>query len=381
MVSIIVCCVGLNESITDTVPQNTTIAHVSTQLKTYTLEAGKYSGVDLWRICFIVWLAGFVFQLFKCFMQFRSLQEIRLHAVEKRLGGLSVHVTSQNTVPFSFAKSIFVPQSCIDTPELDQILAHEKVHKEQWHTVDILLAELCCCFVWYNPLVFQLRKVIRHNLEFLTDAEMLRMGADRQAYQYLLLRFSSAYSLEIGNQLNNNFLKSRIKMINRKHTSPFKTLVYLFFIPLVLCLSFSFKFLSSQDKSTKANTTFSSDTVDLEHIDHIEIHGETGKGDTAYVYYKNRHVEKVFLEDQEENISFHKKYGPVLQQYQVLAESTTNRYESLNSIPEEVSQFTMNDEYIWLALPDGSKEEYRLSDQIQRATFERKYKKRIVKRK
>jgi hypothetical protein len=148
-----------------------------------------------------------------------------------------------------------------------------------------------------------------------------------------------------------------------------------------LYLSFSFTFLSSQDKSTKANTTFSSDTVDLEHIDHIEIYGETGKGDTAYVYYKNGHVEKVFLEDQEDIISFHKKYGSVLQQYQVLAESKTNRYESLNPIPEEVSQFTINDEYIWLTLPDGSKEEYRLSDQIQRATFERKYKKRIIKRK
>lgn len=358
------------------------IDHLSTNVQAYFVKTDRSLSFDLWTAFFIIWAIGAAFKFTKFCIQIRSLQKIRLGALSQKINGLKVYVTTQNITPFSFGKSIFLPQSCIDSQALDQILAHEKIHIKQWHSFDVIMAEMFCCFAWYNPLVFILRKSIKHNLEFLTDAQILDQGYDKKEYQYLLLGFSSAHSLHVTNSLNSNFLKNRIKMINQKRTNPFKRGVYLFSIPLILCLLSSFKFLpENRSNQVFGSETFSGDTLGIGDIDHIEIYGETGKGDTAYIHYKNGLVEKQFLKDRKENILFHQKYYSALPEHQLADKPKTTEYEPLNVIPEEISEFTMNDQFIWITLKNGNKEQYQLSDERQKSKFESKYGKLIVKRK
>ena len=171
-------------------------------------------------------------------------------------------------------------------------------------------------------------------------------------------------------------------MINQKRTTPFKRGVYLFFIPLISCLLFSFKFLpETRSNQLFGSKTFSGDTLGIGDIDHIEIYGQTGKGDTAYIHYKNGLVEKKFLKDSKENILFHQKYYSVLPEHQLVDKPKNTEYEPLNIIPEEIREFTMNDEFIWLTLKNGKKEQYQLRDEKQKSQFESKYGKLIIKRK
>lgn len=54
------------------------------------------------------------------------------------------------------------------------MLIHETAHCEQWHSVDVLLAELLLAFTWWNPLNWLLLRTIRQNHEFLADEKVVR---------------------------------------------------------------------------------------------------------------------------------------------------------------------------------------------------------------
>ena len=70
------------------------------------------------------------------------------------------------------------------------MLRHEQVHVRQWHTLDVLLAQLALAAAWRNPAAWLLRRALLDNLEYLADEAVLRTGLDRRAYQYSLLRLS-----------------------------------------------------------------------------------------------------------------------------------------------------------------------------------------------
>src|SRR5690606_2253440 len=118
--------------------------------------------------------------------------------------------------PFSFWRNIYVNVESHPDSELVEIFRHEQVHASELHTVDILLAELCSIWCWFNPGMWLLRHAIRENLEFITDRDVLRSGVDKQAYQYSLLgvgRRLEAYP-DIANGFNFKNLKRRIMMMN-----------------------------------------------------------------------------------------------------------------------------------------------------------------------
>jgi beta-lactamase regulating signal transducer with metallopeptidase domain len=96
--------------------------------------------------------------------------------------------------PFSFFNWIFVSPSLHTPKELDDIITHEQVHVSQWHSIDVLLAEVLVVVLWYNPLVWLWRSFLKQNLEFLTDQTLVSNGIDSKQYQYNLLKISALNS-------------------------------------------------------------------------------------------------------------------------------------------------------------------------------------------
>ena len=45
-----------------------------------------------------------------------------------------------------------------DYDTYEQIIAHEKIHANKLHTIDLLLAEIAVVFLWFNPFVWLLRR-------------------------------------------------------------------------------------------------------------------------------------------------------------------------------------------------------------------------------
>ena len=109
------------------------------------------------------------------------------------------------------------------------------MHVRGLHSLDTLVFELIVIVCWYNPFAWLLRKAVQQNLEFLTDQQVLKQGADRRGYQYALLQVAeSRIGSEMGNSFNFDFLKRRIMMMNKKRSSSKQIGRYAFLIPTLL---------------------------------------------------------------------------------------------------------------------------------------------------
>lgn len=143
--------------------------------------------------------------------------------------------------PFSFGPWIFMHTDGISENELREVLIHEQTHVRQWHTLDIILAQLFCIVFWWNPATWVLRREVRLNLEFIADAAVVDKDADRRTYQYHLLGFASQTNVAtLANNFNVLPLKRRIVMMNSRRTRRTGMLKYIFFVPaaalmLLLC--------------------------------------------------------------------------------------------------------------------------------------------------
>ncbi|WP_234736496.1 M56 family metallopeptidase [Tellurirhabdus bombi] len=124
--------------------------------------------------------------------------------------------------PFSFFHWIVIDSNRYDPDELAQILAHERVHCRQWHSLDILTSEMLRIVFWINPFVWWHQRLVQENLEYLVDREVLEEGVDRKAYQYHLLKASFSANSKpkaLANSFNSHRIKQRIAMMNRRFSN------------------------------------------------------------------------------------------------------------------------------------------------------------------
>ena len=136
-------------------------------------------------------------------------------------------------MPFSFWRNIYLNIHRHDGDELVKIFEHERIHVSGLHTTDVLLAELCSVFCWFNPGAWLIRHAIHENLEFVTDRRVLRSGVDRKAYQYSLLKAGqyAAGNPALANSFNFKSLKRRIMMMNKHGSSRLQLGKYVFAVP------------------------------------------------------------------------------------------------------------------------------------------------------
>jgi hypothetical protein len=138
--------------------------------------------------------------------------------------------------PCSFANNIFINPEKYEWETYDQILQHEKIHIEQKHTIDLLLAEVVLIFQWFNPFAWQWRKALESNLEFLTDDKMLQqVTVEKESYQFSLLKVAAPhFPLSLTTNYNQSLIKKRIIMMNSKKSSVHTTWKYFFLVPLLI---------------------------------------------------------------------------------------------------------------------------------------------------
>jgi hypothetical protein len=145
----------------------------------------------------------------------------------------------EETAPFSFWNRVFVHPPSYDPETYRRVVEHELIHLRQRHTLDLLLAELLVVVQWCNPFAWWYRRAIEDNLEFLTDAEMLRRGNDAVDYQLSLLRVAVPNrAIGLATNYNQNLLEQRILMMKAKRSSSRSGWKYLA-LPALFLLSVS----------------------------------------------------------------------------------------------------------------------------------------------
>lgn len=159
--------------------------------------------------------------------------------------------------PCSFGNNIFINPEKYDWETYSQVLLHEKIHIQQKHTLDLLLAEMVLIFQWFNPFAWQWRKELENNLEFFTDNTLLQQAAvEKESYQLSLLKVAAPhFPLSLTTNYNQSLLKKRLLMMNAKKSNVHTIWKYFFLLPLMVlfvCL-FNEPVVNSQNLSAKAN--------------------------------------------------------------------------------------------------------------------------------
>lgn len=200
--------------------------------------------LGLYLIVAAILFCSFLFQLLKLY----AIQYERDHVKEE---GYTQVQHDRDIPPFSFFKLLVINPSTFDHDKLQQVIAHEKVHIRQRHTLDILLSEIATMFCWFNPIIWLFKRYVKLNLEYIADEAVLDTGIDRKAYQYhLLFTSSKAMSYRLSNLFNSSPIKLRIKMMNTNNFSSLGILKYTLILPLLVGL---YGFIQPQE--VQAQTT------------------------------------------------------------------------------------------------------------------------------
>lgn len=184
----------------------------------------------------LYWIISLLFAglfLLKC----KTLAQIKLSSNKISHKGTTMYLPRKEMAPFSFCGWIFLNPDTYSESELKEIIKHESTHCREWHSLDLLVAELVKIACWINPIAWLLKREIEQNLEYIADHSVVASGVDKRSYQYHLVEVACGVPLTT---LNTGFnycnLKNRIIMLNQKRSKNISGAKYALFIPL--CLSF-----------------------------------------------------------------------------------------------------------------------------------------------
>jgi len=177
-----------------------------------------------------------LFRFYKALMQLRKF----IKQGHKTQYGARVITHPNITHAFSFAKWIVLPENHATQPDLTTILAHERLHIQQRHSIDIIAVELLHCFFWMNPIMPILKKHLRLNLEYLVDAS-LTQATPSYEYQRALLHSYAITAHPLTNSFNATDLKKRIIMLNTKKSKNMSKIKFTLAVPFVVVFFMAFQ--------------------------------------------------------------------------------------------------------------------------------------------
>ncbi|WP_426586855.1 M56 family metallopeptidase [Mucilaginibacter sp. R-33] len=224
---------------------------------------------DYWYWLSVVFWTGAGLLLIRLVLQLLSLLRLYKNSKPQYIGEHLVRVMDKDAAPFSFWRSIYVNPAKHEPADLKSILLHEQVHVNQWHTADILLAELSSIFYWFNPGIWLIKRAVRENIEFITDRKILKNGIDCKTYQYSLVNVSFNNNQPgIVNHFNISTIKKRIIMMNAKRSSKLNLTRYAFVVPAVMALLLVFS-ISKADFAKPVRITLAAAVQPLARIINI----------------------------------------------------------------------------------------------------------------
>ena len=147
--------------------------------------------------------------------------------------GIVVCDTEHQVSPFSWLRYIVLSHDDYEAQDA-AVLAHERGHIAQHHTLDLLLVDTLTALQWFNPAMWMLRQDLRAIHEYEADAAVLSQGINMRQYQYLLIQKAvSDCGYSVVNGITHSTLKNRISMMSHKKSSSASLLKLLALVPIV----------------------------------------------------------------------------------------------------------------------------------------------------
>ncbi|MDE5843810.1 MAG: TonB family protein [Muribaculaceae bacterium] len=186
------------------------------------LEITNASNISVASIIVMVYIFGVIVSLINTIIGTVKICRLISSYGYQTINGVRLVITDGNRYPdpFSFMNYIFISRKDYESNGANLILTHETQHIKLMHPVDVILAQLCVIFCWYNPASYLLRSELRDTHEFQADMAVLNSGANIQQYQLLLIKKAVGKKFPvIANSFNHSKLKKRLTMMSNKKTS------------------------------------------------------------------------------------------------------------------------------------------------------------------
>ena len=204
------------------------------ELQTGEVAEAKAASSWGWKeVLLLVYLIGIVFFLVRTLWSLARMFGLLDGCKKERLeGGIYLFVHEKEIAPFSWMKFIVLSKKdCEEGGEA--ILTHERAHIHHLHSWDLLLADVCVFFQWFNPAAWLLKQELQNIHEYEADEWVINQGIDAKRYQLLLIKKAVGTRLySMANNLNHSSLKKRITMMIKKKSNPWARLKYLYILPL-----------------------------------------------------------------------------------------------------------------------------------------------------
>ena len=185
------------------------------------------------QIVLLVYWAGILFlacrNIYSLICLFRLVHSGKHEKLEK---GVALVVHNQEIAPFSWMKYIVISRKDLEENGRE-ILIHEMAHIHHRHSVDLLVADICIFFQWFNPGAWLLKQELQNIHEYEADETVINEGVNAKEYQLLLIKKAVGTRLySMANSFNHSKLKKRITMMLKEKSNPWARLKYLYVLPL-----------------------------------------------------------------------------------------------------------------------------------------------------
>jgi predicted RNA-binding protein with EMAP domain len=179
-------------------------------------------------------------------------------------------VVCDNTIsPFSWMNYIVISE--VDLNENGrEIITHEMAHVRKRHSMDILLADICVVFQWFNPAAWLVKQELQNIHEYEADEYVLKEGIDAKHYQILLIKKAVGKRLySMANSFNHSKLKKRITMMSKQKSSPWARLKYLYVLPVTIVAITAFARSEISGELNKIPEAKVSDFVEMAKVNDV----------------------------------------------------------------------------------------------------------------
>ncbi len=158
--------------------------------------------VELWLVGAAIAFVIFMLRLMRSWYSLTKLPKVLVQGQKVRIGQQAC----------SFFNLIVLPASAT-AEEQAVMLQHERVHQQERHVYDLLLAECVQLLFWFHPLAYWYKTELKKLHEFLADRTAVSASVN---YRRLLITHQLEQNGVLVHAFNSAFIIKRLSMLNAK---------------------------------------------------------------------------------------------------------------------------------------------------------------------
>ena len=258
------------------------------------------SAISWVQIVLLVYWAGILFlacrNIYSLICLFRLVHSGKHEKLEK---GVTLVVHNQEIAPFSWMKYIVISRKDLEENGRE-ILIHEMAHIHHCHSVDLLVADICIFFQWFNPGAWLLKQELQNVHEYEADETVINEGVNAKEYQLLLIKKAVGTRLySMANSFNHSKLKKRITMMLKEKSNPWARLKYLYVLPLAAIAVTAFARPEISEKMEEISAVKVNDLAEIvqEKVlqDTVKVSKDEKKDDLVVSGVKSKEEEEIVI--------------------------------------------------------------------------------------